>query len=193
MMEKQLDNYNIDVYQSTTALPDDFLTSEKALALASFSLPYFEEIPDIGLYREQVILYVEHVLSPLTGGITDVWLTPSMVNNYIKSGLIDPPVKKAYTREQIAQLLVCCILKQIIPIPLIDNLLEIQQMAVATQVAYNSFVDQLSYALAKVFSVQNQTHAPSEPATTRECTLIRASAYAFANTVLLTTYLKYRG
>lgn len=192
-MEEQLGLSPNPEHRSTTALPDDFLTSETAMALASYSLPYFDEIPNIGLYREQVILYVEHVLSPLTGGITDVWLTASMVNNYIKSGLIDPPVKKTYTREQITQLLICCILKQVIPIPLIGELLEIQKAAASTEVAYNSFVDQLAYALEKVFAVQNQTHAPTEPATTREGTLIRASAYAFANAVLLTTYLKYRG
>ena len=177
----------------TTALPDDFLNSITAKTLASYSLPYFNEIPGIGLYREQVILYIEHVLSPLTGGITDVWLTPSMVNNYIKSGIIEPPIKKTYTRDQIAHLLICCILKQVIPIPLIGELLEIQQAAATTETAYNSFVNQLKYALEKVFSVQNQINAPTEPATTREGTLIRASAYAFANTVLLTTYLKYRG
>ena len=177
----------------TTSLPDDFLSTPEAQRIQSFKLPYYQELPSIGLYREQIIQYIEKVLSPLSGGIADVWLTPSMVNNYIKSGIINPPQKKSYSQKQIAQLVICCILKQILPIPSIKELLDIQQSSASTEIAYNSFVDQLSFALSKVFSEQHQLHTPIEPSTTREATLIRASAYGFANTVLLRTYLKYRG
>lgn len=77
-------------------------------------MPSFEELPELPLYREQVIAYVESILSPLNQGIDGYWLTSSMINNYVKTGLLAPPVKKMYTREHIGRLLVICVFKQVL-------------------------------------------------------------------------------
>ena len=39
-------------------------------------------------------------------------ITASMINNYVKQGLIEPPRKKRYTRQQVASLLLICLLKK---------------------------------------------------------------------------------
>lgn len=77
-------------------------------------MPSFDELPEPPLYREQVIAYVESILSPLNQGIDGSWLTFSMINNYVKTGLLAPPVKKMYTREHIGRLLVICAFKQVL-------------------------------------------------------------------------------
>ncbi len=42
-----------------TILPDAFLDSDAARAIVGFSMPRYADIPDVGLYREQVIHYIE--------------------------------------------------------------------------------------------------------------------------------------
>ena len=72
-------------------------------------LPQWEALPDFGLYMDQVIVLMERALK---GVLPEGELTKSMVNNYVKVGLIPRPVRKKYEREHLALLLMICILKQ---------------------------------------------------------------------------------
>lgn len=49
-------------------------------------------------------------------------LTSSMINNYVKTGLIPHPDKKKYTKEHLAGLMAVCMLKQVLPIQDIKTL-----------------------------------------------------------------------
>ena len=79
--------------------------------LHEFSVPAWEDIPDLGLYMDQVITYLERLLRPLFGDTRRI-VTSSMINNYVKGGLVARPVGKKYDRRQIAQLVMLCSLKQ---------------------------------------------------------------------------------
>ena len=69
-------------------------------SVQSFRLPRYSEIPNVGLYLEQAAKYMGEYLAPLG----EYALTPSMISNYVKKGLIGSPVKKQYSRDQIAYL-----------------------------------------------------------------------------------------
>lgn len=71
----------------------------------------WEQIPDLGLYMDQVITFMERQCGELYGPQEHV-LTRSMVNNYVKMGLVQRPVDKKYGRESLSQLLMICTLKQ---------------------------------------------------------------------------------
>ena len=58
-------------------------------SVAAFRLPRYTEIPNVGLYLEQAAKYIAEYLAPLG----EAALTPSMISNYVKKGLIDSPVK----------------------------------------------------------------------------------------------------
>lgn len=80
--------------------------------LTAYAPPNWDQLPDLGLYMDQVITYMERqcrTLYPVAGSI----LTPSMINNYVKCGLVKRPVGKKYDRVQLAQLMMLCILKQV--------------------------------------------------------------------------------
>lgn len=81
------------------------------LGLPDFRPPAWEQIPDLGLYMDQVVTYLERECKRLYGDGEKVF-TPAMVNNYVKLGLVDRPTGKKYGREQLAQLLMICLLKQ---------------------------------------------------------------------------------
>ena len=68
-------------------------------------------IPDLGLYMDQVITFVQRQCKDLFME-DDRIFTPSMVNNYVKIGLVHRPTAKKYGRDQLAQLLMICVLKQ---------------------------------------------------------------------------------
>lgn len=71
----------------------------------------WERIPDFGLYMDQVITYIDRQYRELYEE-SERLFTPAMVNNYVKMGLVSRPVGKKYGRDQLAQLLMICVLKQ---------------------------------------------------------------------------------
>lgn len=85
---------------------DDF-----SQTLGSYQPLPWERIPDLGLYMDQVITFLERQCRDLYQEGERIF-TPAMVNNYVKLGLVNRPVGKKYGREQLAQLLMICLLKQ---------------------------------------------------------------------------------
>ena len=69
-------------------------------ALKNFAMPDYDQIPDVGLYLDQVARFINSFL----GDFPEMQVTPSMISNYAKQKLIDRVNKKTYTRDQIAAL-----------------------------------------------------------------------------------------
>ena len=92
-------------------------------APAHAGLPAWEQIPDIELYMDQVIALMTRYLGPTAEDGSKI-LTASMVNNYVKTGLVPAPAKKRYTREHLAYLAIICLLKAVLPLSAIRTLLE---------------------------------------------------------------------
>ena len=84
-------------------------------------------IPDLGLYMDQVITYIEQQLKPLYGEAANGMLTPSMINNYVKSGLLQRPLGKKYYREHLALLMMIVTLKQVASMDVISRLIALQE------------------------------------------------------------------
>ena len=57
---------------------------------SNFSYPKWEDIPNIDLYLDQVLLYVNQVCAPISPD-KDKGLTASMVNNYVKHAYLTKP------------------------------------------------------------------------------------------------------
>lgn len=111
------------------------------------SLPHYKDIPDIGLYLNQVAKYINEYLKPLG----DLGITESMISNYVKQGIIDSPNKKLYYRDQIAYLFFIAIAKSILSLDNVRYLIEQQKDKVSLEEAYNSFADKFLVSLRNVF------------------------------------------
>ena len=97
------------------------MTREKILdCLEGFALPDWEMLPDFGLYMDQVLTFVSRTFA-CVGDRLD--LTSSMINNYVKAGLIDKPDGKKYSRDALAQLLMIVQLKVSTPLDMMKELL----------------------------------------------------------------------
>lgn len=86
------------------------------------TLPRWNDLPDFGLYKDQVISLMErHFCTP--EGTGEKRLTASMVNNYVKIGVIPSPTKRKYGREHLACLMIVCALKPVLPLAVIREIL----------------------------------------------------------------------
>ncbi len=177
-----------------TILPDAYLTSSVAHALAGFRLPRYGDLPTVKLYRDQVVSLVEQLLNPLLTCIDGELLTPSMVNNYVKLKLIASPHKKLYGREQIARLIVICVFKQVLSIQAIGTLFRIQRVTYHVDVAYDYVATELENALHTAFSAQDEKPQPDTATlVTRESLLVRSAVTSFAAKAYLVGYLHFIG
>lgn len=89
----------------------------KAEALEQFVPPEYDALPEIDLYMDQVISYLNRLLCSVCRSDDGAPLTPSMINNYVKGGYVARPVQKKYSRDRIAMLYMLCCVKQNLTIP----------------------------------------------------------------------------
>ena len=121
------------------------MEKEKGLAsiaelLAHIKGASFGELPDLGLYMDQVTGYLNKPLGALSLSREEAPLTPSMINNYVKGGHISRPTQKKYSREQLAALYMLCSLKNALSIPDAAALIYFLTEEHGMGDAYNRFV-----------------------------------------------------
>lgn len=136
---------------------------EDYFKIVKHKLPYWDELPEIDLYMDQVIVLMEKYLSfHKTDDDTKV-ITNSMINNYVKLGIMPAPIKKKYSREHIAYLIIICTLKQALPISDIKHLIQLRVKRSSIEETLNFFSDLYDsvfntvIAIGKKFSRKNQT------------------------------------
>lgn len=109
--------------------------------LTDYSLPLWDELPDIELYMDQVVSIISKYLSIYSETIgAEKIVTPSMINNYVKLGTVPAPVKKKYSRVHLAYLLIICTLKQTLDIATIQKIIPVGIDEETVRSTYNSFV-----------------------------------------------------
>jgi len=111
-----------------------------------FSYPKWEDIPNIDLYLDQVLLYVNQVCAPISPD-KEKGLTASMVNNYVKHGYLTKPDKKKYQRRQIARLIAITTLKSVFSIQEIAQTLNTLQTQASSDQLYDAFVDYMNHGI----------------------------------------------
>lgn len=123
-------------------------------SLSAFHIPRWNELPTVELYLDQVVKLINGILSPYINFSLDPkdeneLLTKTMINNYVKNNLIEPPIKKQYSRVQISKLFVICVLKQVYSMQdincLINMALEYSNSRI--ELAYNQFCKLFEQAL----------------------------------------------
>lgn len=95
--------------------------------LLKFKLPKEDEIPTIPLYMDQVTGYLEDVFKDQKRHNDEKILTKTMINNYVKAGLIKSPEKKKYNQSQIKELMMIYMLKGVLQIQEIEKILKIEE------------------------------------------------------------------
>ena len=101
--------------------------------------PKWSELPTIDLYLDQVLLYVNQLDSSSIVD-DDKGLTAAMINNYVKNGHLDKPIKKKYSRRQLARLIVITCLKNVFAIQEISKTINSLRKDGDSEAMYDNFV-----------------------------------------------------
>ncbi|HAS74946.1 MAG TPA: hypothetical protein DCS67_12445 [Clostridiales bacterium UBA8960] len=91
--------------------------------IMTFLNPTSQEIPNINLYMDQLLEFYERTLGPLKRSGEDTVFTKTMINNYVKSNLVSPPLKKKYAKSAIEDLIIIYHLKKSFSIQDISHIL----------------------------------------------------------------------
>ncbi len=114
--------------------------------LASFSYKDYQDLPDIDLYMDQVVTFLEKQLAIFQTSSLDKQITSSMINNYVKGGVVSAPISKKYNREHLALIEEVCTLKQVLTIAEVKQIIDerYRKEDVEKDVIFNSFKDLLN-------------------------------------------------
>ncbi|NLC03610.1 MAG: DUF1836 domain-containing protein [Tissierellia bacterium] len=127
--------------------------------IENFHIPRWDELPDMELYMDQVITFIENNISFFSIMAKEKIITPSMVNNYVKLELIPKPVKKRYNKTHLAYLIAISILKYVFTIGEIKDGILFQSNLNGEKQAYNSFCEEQEKALKYlVYQINSQDH-----------------------------------
>ena len=154
--------------------------------IKNFNLPNFSEIPNVGLFLEQVTKYIGEYLNPLDESVT---LTGSMISNYVKKDIIKNPVKKQYAREEIAYLFFIAIAKSVLSLEDITVLLNIQKEKCQVEEAYDIFKSEFKNTLNEVFGIKQKFPTPTLKSST-ETILLSKTIITVCHKIYLDKYLK---
>lgn len=135
------------------AAPLDPSAARDALAerMRGVHVTRVEEMPRIELYLDQVLTLVSQGLDFMRVP-GEPLITGSMVNNYVKQGVVPPPRRKRYTRRHVAALLFVCALKRVFSIAQVTSIADrIYSSPADLSQLYDRCCDALERALAAHF------------------------------------------
>lgn len=149
--------------------------------ILEFHLPRWEELPNIALYMDQVVSLIEETLNnliPLKDDKNDKFITKTMINNYVKHGILTPPINKKYNKTHLARLIVICILKQVYSINDINSLIKLALETSGIEVSYNKFCILVEKSIETTFKKEEFNYDENW---TEERYLLKYVVQSFAN------------
>ena len=118
---------------------------EVANRIRSLDYIKIDDIPEIDLYMDQVIKFMDDHFASLKRYEGDKMLTKAMINNYTKNRLLPPPEKKKYGQDHMLILIFIYYVKNVLSIkdinsiltPLTENFFEEKDRDVLLRDIYN--------------------------------------------------------
>lgn len=125
---------------------DNILTGLKEL-----KLPRYKDLPDFGIYSEQLVEIVNKALEAMFD--KDNKLTKSMVNNYVKHKIMPSPIKKRYFRNHIVYCIVITVFKNNLSIAEIDGGILHELKKSSIEESYNYFCDKIENVMRLIIDI----------------------------------------
>lgn len=138
----------------------DEITEEMKKSIESFKLPRWSELPDFDLYMDQVLVFLERYMDTFGKAPKEKLITNSMINNYVKLGLIKAPTKKKYNKSHVAALIMITTLKKVLTIGEIKAAIINYNNQYGEEATYNMFCKEQEEALnetIKILELENPT------------------------------------
>ena len=126
--------------------------------LERFWLPEWKELPDLGLYMDQVVKLLQDYLDYMPPEMKDgQTITAAAINNYVRIKVMPEPQKKRYYRVHIAYLIIICTLKQSLSIAMIQKMIPAGLTEAEMRSIYETYAER--HRMASEFFVQQVRRA----------------------------------
>lgn len=158
--------------------------------IETFHLPRWDQLPNIDLYMDQILTYIEDSLGRyIILDENEKLITKTMINNYVKQDVIKPPINKKYNKLHLAELFVICILKEIYSINDIKKLIELALKTSTPENVYNKFCNVFEKTLTSTFKKNYKRNKEKE--TSQEEYLLKNVVQSYVNKLYVQlVYLK---
>ncbi len=127
--------------------------------LQNYQLPTWKEIPDIGLYMDQMIALLTGYLDFIpTDKPSERPITPTTINNYVRLKVMPAPEKRKYYRSHIAYLIVIFTLKQSVSISCVQKVIPADLTPEQVRAFYSKYVETVG-EVGRFFTQQTRVAA----------------------------------
>ncbi|MFR7870912.1 MAG: DUF1836 domain-containing protein, partial [Fenollaria timonensis] len=126
--------------------------------LKELKLPRYKDLPDFGIYSEQLVEIVNKALEAMFD--KDNKLTKSMVNNYVKHKIMPSPIKKRYFRNHIVYCIVITVFKNNLSIAEIDGGILHELKKSSIEESYNYFCDKIESVMRLIIDILDKQDDP---------------------------------
>ena len=151
--------------------------------LHTFTLPTWNEIPDVGLYLDQVTKYINGFFM----GFPEMKVTPSMISNYVKLKIVSKPEKKVYSREQIAYFIFIVLSKTVLSMENIKKVFSIQKGLCSAEEGYTYFQAEMMNVLKHIYDSKQKENTKN---LTEEKRMVNHIVIAIAYKIYLEKYFE---
>ncbi len=124
--------------------------------ITEFEQLTYDKIPDLDLYMDQVTTFIKDKLGYLKRNDLEDVLTKTMINNYTKAGILIPPNKKKYSRDNMVLIVLTYYLKQVLSINDIEALLSPMVKIIKTGKGYSHELEEIYNAFTEIEKKEHQ-------------------------------------
>ncbi|MBP3398256.1 MAG: DUF1836 domain-containing protein [Erysipelotrichaceae bacterium] len=161
------------------------VTEKIAEKLEKFNLPAYEMIPDVGLYLEQTVQYINDCFSHVPG----MEITGSMISNYVKQGVVSKSIKKRYYREHIVRLIFLVVAKSVLSLDNIRLMFQMHEEVYEDHVAYEYLRREIANVGAYVFGLKDEMEEIGVTQSAAK-TVLRKTIISFVHKIYVDMYLE---
>jgi hypothetical protein len=130
-------------------------------ALKDYHMADWNSLPEIDLYMDQVVNYMDRQLTPLKTDEEEKLLTPAMINNYVKFNTLPKPEGKKYSKRHLGRLFPLTILKQCLPLPVIGRAIGDFRSMLTGQTAYERYcklqTEAFNHIASRALEIEGET------------------------------------
>lgn len=169
---------------------ENFLKTEEITKIVSFHLPRWSELPNIDLYMDQVLTFINDTFKDINID-DDKYLTKSMINNYVKKKVIKAPENKKYDRSHLVYLIVILVLKDVFSLNEISSFIHMQEKSYSVDVAYDYFGKEIENVLVATFNNREKNIPYIASHRSKEIEIVRSGIITTCNKLFAQSYIKY--
>lgn len=111
-------------------------------------LPSWEDLPEGPMSNWELVGYVRDYLSELFA--SEHFITTTRIQNYVKWGVLSPPVGRRYLKIHLVEAMILSILKGVLTTEEISRGMRLQLLVLSTEEAYEAFKEAFEAALEEV-------------------------------------------